>query len=146
MGEQFVQAENAIFAIKPGGRGDITDTHVVWKHNRSLPYVASPLYHQGRVYTVRSGGMATCLDAKTGEPVYRDERLGALGDYYASLTAADGNLIAVSQKGTVTVFSGSNAPEVLARNEMSETVMSTPALVDGRIYLRTDKRLMCFGK
>ncbi|MBI5802651.1 MAG: PQQ-binding-like beta-propeller repeat protein [Verrucomicrobia bacterium] len=146
MADQFVQAENAIFAIKPGGRGDITDTHVVWKHNRSLPYVASPLFHQGRVYSVRSGGMATCLDAKTGEPVYRDERLGALGDYYASLTAADGNLIAVSQKGTVTVFSGSNAPEVLARNEMSETVMSTPALVDGRIYLRTDKRLMCFGK
>lgn len=146
MGDQFVQAENAIFAIKPGGRGDITDTHVVWKHNRSLPYVASPLYYQGRVYTVRSGGMATCLDAKTGEVSYRDERLGALGDYYASLAAADGNVFAISQKGTVTVFNGSNAPEVLARNELGETVMSTPAIVDGKIYVRTDKRLMCFGK
>ena len=146
MGEQFVQAENSIFAIKPGGRGDITDTHVVWKHNRSLPYVASPVYHQGRIYTVRSGGMATCYDAKTGEASYRDERLGALGDYYASLTAADGHVFAISQKGTVTVFSGSSAPDVLARNEMGETSMSTPAIVDGRIYLRTEKRLLCFGK
>ncbi|MEN9574977.1 MAG: hypothetical protein RL514_2832 [Verrucomicrobiota bacterium] len=146
MADQFVQAENAIFAIKPGGRGDITDTHVVWKHNRSLPYVASPLFYQGRIYTVRSGGMATCYNAKTGEVSYRDERLGALGDYYSSLAAADGNVIAISQKGTVTVFNGSSAPEVLARNEMGETVMSTPAIVDGRIYLRTEKRLMCFGK
>ena len=107
---------------------------------------ASPLYHQGRVYSVRSGGMVTCYDAKTGEVIYRDERLGALGDYYSSLTAADGNVYAISQKGTVTVFSGSNALEVLARNEMGETVMSTPAIVDGRIYLRTEKRLLCFGQ
>ncbi|MFA6543636.1 MAG: PQQ-binding-like beta-propeller repeat protein [Limisphaerales bacterium] len=146
MGDQFAQAENAIFAVKPGGHGDITDTHVVWKHNRSLPYVASPLWYQGRVYTVRSGGMASCYDAKTGEIIYRDERLGALGDYYASLAAADGNVYAVSQKGTVTIFSGSNAIEVLARNEMGETVMSTPAIVDGRVFLRTAKRLMCFGR
>ena len=146
MADQFVQAENAIFAVKPGGRGDISETHIAWKQNRSLPYVASPLYHNGRVYSVRSGGMASCLNAKTGEVIYRDERLGALGDYYGSLTAADGNVFAISQKGTVVVFSGSSAPEVLARNEMGETVMSTPAIVDGRIYLRTEKRLMCFGK
>ena len=146
MADQFVQAENAIFAVKPGGRGDISETHIAWKQNRSLPYVASPLYHNGRVYSVRSGGMASCFDAKTGEVIYRDERLGALGDYYGSLTAADGNVFAISQKGTVVVFSGSSAPEVLARNEMGETVMSTPAIVDGRIYLRTEKRLMCFGK
>ena len=146
MADQFVQAENAIFAVKPGGRGEISATHIAWKHNRSLPYVASPLYHQGRVYTVRSGGMATCYDAKTGEIIYRDERLGALGDYYSSLTAADGNVYAISQKGTVTVFGGSKALEVIARNEMGEIVMSTPAIVDGRIYLRTEKRLMCFGK
>ncbi len=146
MANQFVQAENAIFAVKPGGRGDITETHVVWKHNRSLPYVASPLFHQGRIYTVRSGGMASCYDAKSGEVIYRDERLGALGDYYSSLTAADGNVYAISQKGTVTLFNGSSAPEVVAQNEMGETVMSTPAVVDGRIYMRTEKRLMCFGK
>lgn len=146
MADQFVQAENAIFAVKPGGRGELSGTHVAWKHNRSLPYVASPLYHQGRVYSVRSGGMATCYDAKTGDVIYRDERLGALGDYYASLTAADGNVFAVSQKGTVTVFSGSHALEVLARNEMGETVMATPAILDGRIYLRTEKRLLCFGR
>ena len=90
------------------------------------------------------------IDRLQSEPglyvLFRDERLGALGDYYSSLTAADGNVFAISQKGTVTVFSGSNALEVLARNEMGETVMSTPAIVDGRIYLRTEKRLMCFGK
>ncbi len=146
MADQFAEAENALFAIKPGGRGDITDTHVVWKQLRGLPYVASPLYYQGRVYTVRSGGMASCFNAKTGEVSYLDVRLDALGDYYASLAAADGNVIAISQKGTVSVFNGSSAPEVVAKNELGETVMSTPAIVDGKIYVRTDKRLMCFGK
>ncbi|NBR84612.1 MAG: pyrrolo-quinoline quinone [Verrucomicrobia bacterium] len=146
MADQFAEAENCLMAIKPGGRGDITATHIAWKQTRGLPYVSSPIYYQGRVHTVRSGGMASAFDAKTGEPSYRDERLGALGDYYASLAAVDGNIIAISQKGTVTVFSGSSAPEVLAKNEMGETVMSTPAIVDGRIYVRTEKRLLCFGK
>ena len=145
MADQFVQAENALFAVRPGGRGELTDAHIAWKHTRSLPYVASPLFHQGRVYTVRSGGLASCYDAKTGDVIYRDERLGALGDYYASLTAAEGNVYAISQRGVVTVFSGSGALEVLAHNDLGETVMATPALVDGSLYVRTESKLYRFG-
>ncbi len=146
MAEQFVQAENALFAIRPGGSGNLSESHIVWKHTRSLPYIASPLHHQGRLYTVRSGGMVTCYDAKSGNVLFRDERLGATGDYYSSLLAAGDHIYAISQSGIATVFKAGAPLQVVARNEMGEGVMSTPAIVDGRIYLRTEKHLMCFGK
>ena len=146
MSEQFVKAENCIMAIRPGGKGDITDTHVVWKHIRSLPYVSSPLFLKGRVYTVRSGGMATCYEAQTGAVVYRDERLGVLGDYYASAVAAGDNIFLAAQKGTVIVYRASSAPEVLALNELGEQVMATPAVVSNTLFIRTDKHLMAFGQ
>ena len=94
---------------------------------------------------VRAGRDFVVYDAKTGDVIYRDERLGALGDYYASLTAAEGNVYAISQRGVVTVFSGSGALEVLAHNDLGETVMATPALVDGSLYVRTESKLFRFG-
>ena len=146
MSDQFVKAENCIMAIRPGGKGDITDSHVVWKHNRSLPYVSSPLFLNGRVYTVRSGGMATCYEAKTGTVVYRDERLGVLGDYYASAIVGGGKIFLASQKGTVIVYQASSAPEVLAMNDLGEQVMATPAVVANTLFIRTEKHLMAFGE
>ena len=66
-------------AVKPGGSGDITQTHVAWKFNRGLPYVASPLFYESRVYLIRDGGMMSSFDAKTGKPFYTQERIGAIG-------------------------------------------------------------------
>ena len=71
------KARNVMVALKPGGRGDITQTHVAWEFTRGLPYVASPLFYQGRVYTIKDGGMLSSLDARTGQPYYLQERLGA---------------------------------------------------------------------
>src|SRR5262249_20189108 len=84
MREMFAKAGNALLALRPGGHGDITATHLAWKATRSLPYVSSPLYYQGRLYTVKNGGLASCYNAKTGQALYQDERLDAPGDYYAS--------------------------------------------------------------
>lgn len=132
-------------AIKPGGTGDVTDTHVVWRSDRGVPYVPSPLLVNGRMYIVKDGGLASCLDAKTGEYLWEMERLGALGAYYTSPVFGDGKVYFASEGGVVTVISESAGLTKLAQNDMGETVMATPAILDGRIYLRTASALYCFA-
>jgi outer membrane protein assembly factor BamB len=143
--EIFTKAENAFFAVRPGGSGDITETHLAWKQTRGLPYVPSPLFYDGRVYVVKNGGMVSCYEAKTGRTLYQEERLGALGDYYASPVAADGKVYFASQQGVVSVIKAGDVFHVLARNELGEQTMATPAIVDGTIYIRTSGYLSAFG-
>lgn len=145
MAGMFDKAGNAVLAIRPGGRGDITTSHLAWKSIRSLPYVCSPVYFDGHLYTVKNGGLASCYNAATGKPLYQDERLGAGGDYYASLVAADGRIYAVSQQGIVSVLAAGASLTILARNELSEDVMATPAIVGKVIYVRTAGHLYAFG-
>ena len=147
IGNMLKQGENAMLAIKPGGSGDITDTHVAWKFTRGLPYVPSPLFYQGRVYIVKDGGMATCVEAKTGQPFYTQERLNAAGSYYASPVAADGRIYVASLDGKVTVFkAGGDTPDVLHQVDFKERIAATPALVGNQLYLRTATKLYAFGK
>jgi outer membrane protein assembly factor BamB len=146
MAEMFAKAGNAVLAIRPGGKGDITTTHLAWKATRSLPYVCSPVYYQGRLYTVKNGGLASCYEAKTGKPLYQDERLDAGGDYYASLIAAGGRIYAASQQGVVTVWEAGDQLKILARNDVGEQVMATPATVGNTLYVRTAGHLYAFGQ
>ena len=147
MRAMFAQAVNQLFAIRPGGRGDITDTHVVWQVNKHLPYIASPVVAEGRVFTMKSGGLASAYDARSGSPVFQAERVGASGDYYSSAVTAAGRVYLVSQRGTVVVLDArADRLEVLARQDLREAVFATPAIVDGVIYLRTDKHLFAFGE
>lgn len=146
MADAFAQAENAVIAIRAGGEGDITKTHLAWKQTRSLPYVSSPLYYRGRLHTIKNGGLASCYEAKTGQILYQDERLGATGDYYASAVAADGRIYASSQKGMVVVYEAADSLQVLARNNLSEDVLATPAIVGNAIYFRTISHLYGFGE
>jgi outer membrane protein assembly factor BamB len=143
----IAKGENVLVAVKPGGRGEIAESHVVWKANRGLPYVPSPVFYQGRVYLLKDGGMVSCFDAKNGTPFYTQERLGANGNYYASPVAADGRIYAISLEGRVTVFkAGGEKPEVLQLTEFHERIAATPALVGQRLYLRTQTKLYAFGK
>lgn len=144
MSDMFDQAVNQIFAIKPNGYGDITETHVAWKVDKHLPYVSSPLFYDGRVYTIKNGGLASCYDAKTGAQHYQAERMDASGDYYSSAVAADGRIYVASQRGTVVVIAAGDALKVLARNDLREPIFATPAIIDGRLYLRTEKHLFVF--
>ena len=145
MREMFAKTGNALLAIRPGGHGDITGTHVVWKVTRGLPYVASPLYHRGRVYTIKNGGLVSCYEAKTGKPLFQDERLDAPGDYYASIIAAGDKVFFSSLNGVVTVLQAGDELKVLARNRFGEPISATPAIVGGKLYLRTASRLFAFG-
>ncbi len=146
MREMFARAGNAVLAIRPGGRGEITGTHLAWKATRSLPYVASPLYYQGRLYTVKNGGLASCYEAATGRPLYQDQRLGALGDYYASPVAGRGRIYFAAQKGSMVVVAAGDTLEVLARTDFREPIMATPAIIDDTLYVRTAGHLYALRK
>jgi ribosomal protein L22 len=141
-----LKGKNALLAIRPGGRGDITDTHVAWTATKGLPYVASPLYYQGRIYLVKDGGILSCYEAKTGREIFVQERLEAAGSYYASPVAADGKVYCASLKGVVTVLEAGDKFKVLARNDFKERLGATPALVGEQIYLRTDQHLYAIGR
>jgi outer membrane protein assembly factor BamB len=137
--------ESALVAIRPGGKGDVTRSHVAWKEKKSLPEVPSPLAYRGRLYLVKNQGIVSCLEAKTGKLLYR-ERLGEGGFYYASPVAGDGKVYFTSESGVVTVVRDGPKFEVLARNDLGEAVRATPALAGGRLYVRTDRHLYAFGE
>jgi outer membrane protein assembly factor BamB len=141
----YAQRESAMVAIRPGGKGEIAKEQVAWKEQRALPEVPSPLYYQGRLYVVANGGIASCFDAQTGKMLYR-QRLGTGGFFYASPVAGNGNIYAASYNGVVAVFKAGDQCQVLARNNLGEQIVATPALVDGRIYVRTEGHLYAFGE
>ena len=142
----FAKGENSLVAIEPGGRGDVTKSHVAWKFTRGLPHVASLLFYEGRVYMVENGGMLTSLEAKTGRACYTKERLGAPGNYYSSPVAAAGRIYLASLAGKLTVVkAGGEKPEILHQAEFGERILATPALVGSNLYLRTQSTLYAFG-
>jgi outer membrane protein assembly factor BamB len=120
---------NVLIAVRAGGRGDVTKTHVLWEKTKALPYVASPLMHDGRVYYVKRGGLITCLDARSGE-VHYQARLGLGGEYYATPILVGDRLIVAAERGAVFVLSSGDEFEVVARNELGEGIYATPAVID----------------
>ncbi|MGE3309311.1 MAG: PQQ-binding-like beta-propeller repeat protein [Limisphaerales bacterium] len=147
IGGLMKRGENVLLAIKPGGVGDVSETHVAWRFTRGLPYVPSPLHYDGRIYLVKDGGMMSSFDAKTGKAHYVQERLGAAGNYYASPVGADGHIYLASLEGKLTVVkAGGDTPEVVHRADFGERVAGTPALAGNRLYLRTESRLFAFER
>lgn len=144
MADIFARVENQAFAVGPDAKGDVSDAGVRWRFKKGLPYVASPLYYQGRLYLVKNGGMATCLDPRTGQASYQEERLGATGDYYTSPVAADGRVYFFSQRGVATVVRAGDRFEVVRQNDLGESVQASPAMVGSTLYLRTAAHLYAF--
>lgn len=138
----FKQA-NALIAIRPGD-GDKRGAEIAWQYSEGVPECPSPLYYEGRIYLIKNGGIATCLDAKSGEMKFQG-RIGARGPCYASPLAGDGKIYAASARGVITVLQAADELKVLARNDLGERIMATPALLDGRIYVRTEKHLFAFA-
>lgn len=139
-------ARNRLVAVRGGGRGDITNSHVVWSMQKFLPNVPSPLIHDGVLYIIRDGGVLSTIDPATGT-IYKQGRLtGALDTYYASPVAAGSRVYFVSQQGKVTVVKAGREWEIEALLEMDDECYATPALIGGRIYLRTRSVLYCFGE
>jgi len=136
---------NVLVAIRAGGRGDISDTHVLWEKTKGLPYVPSPLLHDGRLYYVKKGGYVSSLDAETGEAFFEAARLGVGGEYYSSPVGVGDRVLIGATRGTMFVLGTGDELEIVARNEFDEGIYATPAIVDNTLYLRTARHLWAIG-
>jgi outer membrane protein assembly factor BamB len=143
---QFYANNSArVMAVRPGGKGDVSQTNVAWSERKGVPGVASPLHYNGRLYTFQNGGIVSSRVAKTGELAYSG-RLGAPGYYYSSPVAADQKIYIASEEGVVVVLDAGEKLNVLATNRLDGAIMATPALAEGNIYVRTESHLYAFGK
>ena len=130
-------------AMRPGGRGDVTSSHVIWKVPTGAPYVSSLLHYQGILYMANDVGVLTAVDAANGERVWQ-ERVD--GVFSASPVAGGGHVYFVSENGDTVVVKSGRTPQVVARNALAERTLASPALSDGRLYIRSDARLIAIGK
>ncbi len=125
-------------AIKPGSSGDQTETNIAWTLTKGAPNTPSMVLVGSDLYMVSDGGIASCVDAKTGK-VHWNERLG--GDFSSSLLHADGRIYFQNEGGTGFVVKASHTFEVLAKNELGERTLASYAATDGTFFIRTDKHL-----
>jgi outer membrane protein assembly factor BamB len=132
--------------VRAGGRGDVTDTHVLWTTNKGSN-VSSPIYHQGHLFFAHEvTGVAHCLNAATGKVIY-EERLPRSGGVYASPVLSDGKLYYLSRWGGTMVLAAKPEYELLAQNQLEDQrdVNSSPAISTNRLFLRMNRYLYCIG-
>jgi len=133
-------------AIRPNGaRGDLTDSHVLWRYYKSLPNSATPLLYDNVLYLVKDGGILTTLDPKTGNVLKQDRLRDALEKYWASPVAGDGKIYMTDESCKVSVLKPGAEWEVVATNQLPGQCFATPAIADGRLYLRTSEAMYSFG-
>lgn len=125
-------------AIQPGGRGDISESHVKWRVATGAPYVSSVVYYQGIVFFANDSGVVTAADGATGESLWK-ARVG--GVFSASPVAGDGKVYLTNEGGETIVMRAARQPEILSRNPLRERTLASPAISNGRIYIRTDQHL-----
>jgi outer membrane protein assembly factor BamB len=135
--------ERPMLALKAGGRGDVTRSHVLWSFS-SGPDVPTPVTDGTYVYVVNDRGITFCLDARTGKEIYGRERLRP-GTYSGSPVLADSKIYVTNEDGVTSVFKAGPAFELLAENEFDDYTLSSPAVSDGQLFFRTAKFLWCIG-
>jgi outer membrane protein assembly factor BamB len=138
--------EFGVLAIRPGdATGQLAPTAIRWRFQKNLPFVAAPLIYQDVIYLVRDGGIITTVDPSTGKLLKEGRTKEALGQYFASPVAADGKVYLASSEGKLTVLRAGAKWEVLGVSDLGDEIHATPALSDGRVYVRTRSALYSFG-
>jgi outer membrane protein assembly factor BamB len=140
----------ALYAIRAGAEGDISlksgeksNAGVAWMASRAAPEMASPLAYQGYVYTFsRNGGIATCLDAKTGKEVYK-QRIPDAKSFWASPWANDGRIYCLDDGGTTHILAAGPEFKILGTNTIGEMFWASPAAADDAVFLRSVENLYC---
>ena len=140
-----LDSENGMLAIRLGGSGDMTDTAIRWKYQRSVPQLPSPLLYQGVLYMVNDNGIVTTLNPDTGAVIKQGRLTGAPGAVFASPIAADGHVFFTTEAGAVVVVRPGGDLAVERVNALNEDAYATPAIADGRLYVRTTQALYAFG-
>jgi outer membrane protein assembly factor BamB len=140
-------ADEFILAVKAGGRGDVTETHVLWKHEtKHTDHIVSPTVFDGRMLLVKGGGITTVFETETGKPFRKETRIPNTTNYFASPVVGDGKIYVAGENGVVVVLKNSPDYEVLAENDLGDDILGTPAIADGRLYFRTRTKLICVGE
>ena len=140
--------EPNLLAIRLGKEGDLTGSDaILWKNDRGNSYTPSPVLHDGKLYMLTDNGMLSCLNAKTGEPYYRQQRLPKPYNFKASPVGVNGKLYLASEEGDVIIVKMGEKYEVLATNEMPDQMfIATPAVAEGSLYLRSQNTLSASGR
>jgi outer membrane protein assembly factor BamB len=138
-------AENGLLAIKLGGKGDMTEGAVKWKYTRPVPQVPSTLLYKGVLFMVNDSGILLSIDPATGSVLKQARLRGAIDKYFASPVGADGKVFLVSQDGTASVIDAKGEWDILSVNPLGDEVFATPAIAEGKIYLRTKSTLYAFA-
>lgn len=141
-----LQNEFSTQAIRGGGKGDVTKTHILWKAINPAPdHLVSPLVVDDRVFLFKTGGFVNFLGRQKGERVGNQERTGSASPILAQPVFGDNKIYATVQNGQIVVLSNSKDFKILATNSMGEDCVATPAISDGNLYIRTRTRLFCIG-
>jgi outer membrane protein assembly factor BamB len=142
----MVGGGNTIQAVRGGGIGDVTKTHLLWNiKNTSPSNLSSPLVSGNRLFVVKSGGLSSCFDITQGKTLWEKQRIRNFGDYYASPVAADGKIYVAGKNGFVVVLADAPDLKILAKNDMGSDILATPAIADGRLFIRTREKLYCIS-
>lgn len=142
----MMASENGLLAIKMGGIGDQTATAIRWRYTKPVPQVPSTLLYKGVLYMINDSGILISFDPATGSVIKQGRLHGAIDKYFSSPVAADDKVFLVGQGGQVSVLKAAGEWEVLKVNELDDEVFATPAIADGRMYIRTRSALYSFGK
>jgi outer membrane protein assembly factor BamB len=134
--------DHHILGVKPNGQGNITQTHIVWRTNKGVSYVPSPISEGDYFVVVSDSGIASCFHAATGEQ-YWNERVGPHA--HSSIVSANGLVYCTTDDGTTTVIKPGPTFEVVARNPLGEPCFSSPAISEGRVFVRGARHLFCFA-
>ena len=132
------RGKQEMLAVKPGGSGNITDTHVQWRFGKGVPTMPSPVLVDGLIYFVDNNGVITCIEAKTGTLVWKDR---LKGQYYSSPIFADNKLLFSNTAGEVTILKPGRALNIVNVNRLQDGFMSSPAVCDNELYLRSTTTL-----
>ncbi|HUG44512.1 MAG TPA: PQQ-binding-like beta-propeller repeat protein, partial [Acidobacteriota bacterium] len=136
--------EKPLLALKAGGRGDVTESHLLWSFEHG-PDVPTPVTDGTYFYSINDKGIAYCLDAKTGETVWGPERLQP-GTYSSSPVLADGKIYIINEDGVTSVIKAGPRFEILAENDVGEYTLSSIAISQGQIFHRTAEYLYAIGE
>jgi outer membrane protein assembly factor BamB len=138
--------EKRTIAIKLGGNGDLTNTsNILWKYEKGTAYCASPILYGEYIYLISDKGMLTCVEAKTGKVMYEGARVPVPASFMSSPVAFDGKLLITSDDGDTFVVKAGPQHEIIRTNSLGEPVFTTPALANGKIYIRGEKNLYCIS-
>lgn len=133
-------------AIRLGQSGDLTGTpNVPWKYEKGTAYVPSPILYGDYLYLTTDRGILTCIDAKTGEVKYEGGRIPVPATFTASPVAFEGKILMTSEDGDTFIVKSGPKHEVIGTNSVGEAVYASPAIADGRIYIRAEKHIYAIG-